>query len=176
VHDPLDVARDPHLHARGFFRARQDGVVATLPTPWPAAHAAEVEVGREVPPLRAGPFSLMDFVRWAGYQENWLRIHYDEAYAVGSARLPGVVQSGNHRTALMLRMVTDWLDSRGRVLKFTVRHTAPVHVGDELVCAGRISACSARDGGGLIVNLDVWATTGNGQRASEGTATVEVLG
>jgi acyl dehydratase len=152
----------------------EDGAHAVLATPWMTSDSAWSDVGRELPVLHIGPFSLADFVRWAGYQENWLRIHYDDAYATGHMQLPGVVQSGNHRTALVLRMITDWLGGRGRVRRLSIRHTAPVRVGDTLTCAGRVHARTPRDGGGLIINLEVWATTGHGQTVSEGVGVVEV--
>jgi acyl dehydratase len=136
----------------------------------------EVEVGRDLPVLRAGPFTIADFVRWAGYQENWLRIHYDPAYAVESARLTGCVQSGNHRTALVLRMVTDWLGPKGWVRRLTIRHAAPVGVGDTLECGGRVRAVTPRVGNGRAAVLDLWAVTEDGRKASDGEAVVEVDG
>ncbi|MDR7418895.1 MAG: CoA transferase [Armatimonadota bacterium] len=173
VHAPLDVARDPHLAARRFFGDGDRGGLARLTPPWRSPQD-EFTAGRALPALRAGPFTLTDFVRWAGYQENWLRIHYDETHAVGRARLAGPVQSGNHRTALLLRMLTDWLGSRGHVRRLSVRHVAPVHVGDAITCDGRIVATAPGANGGLIVDLALRARLDDGRIASEGTGVVEV--
>jgi crotonobetainyl-CoA:carnitine CoA-transferase CaiB-like acyl-CoA transferase len=170
VHDPLDVARDPQLHARRFL---SHGAVAALTPPWASPRHPTFEIGRALPELRAGPFTLADFVRWAGYQENWIRVHYDGAHAA-RARLAGPVQSGNHRTALLLRMLTDWLDRRGHVRTLSVRHVAPVCVGDAITCGGRIVAAAPGAGGALRLDLDLWAKTDDGKPVSEGTGIVEV--
>ena len=136
--------------------------------------ARDIAAGSELPVLRVGPFTIADFVRWAGYQENWLRIHYDAAYATETAGLPGCVQSGNHRTALVVRMVTDWLGPRGRIRRLSIRHAAPVRLGDTLECGGRVRTVvpRARDARDMVI--DLWAATEDGRRASDGEAVVEL--
>ncbi len=132
-----------------------------------------LEEGTEIQHLDAGPFSLVDFVRWAAYQENWIRFHYDDRCAVQHRDSRKVVQSGNHRLALIARMLTDWLGSSGQLKFLSVRHHAPVFLGDSIRCGGRIKRIEAI-ASGWRVQLEVWAAKGDGQHASEGSAVVEV--
>ncbi len=132
-----------------------------------------LEEGTEIQHLDAGPFTLVDFVRWTAYQENWIRFHYDEQYTMEHRGLRKIVQSGNHRLALIARMLTDWLGSSGQLKNLSVRHRAPVYLGDSIRCGGRIKRVEVV-ASGARVQMEVWATKGNGQRASEGSAVVEV--
>lgn len=135
----------------------------------------DLKIGDELPVLVVGPFTLADFVRWAAYQENWLRMHYDKAYADRHAHLPNCLQSGHHRAALLARMITDWLGSEGRLRRFAVRHTAPVFLGDTVRCGGRVRGTSGTEDKRMLVELDIWAINQNAQVVSEGTAVTEVF-
>ena len=135
--------------------------------------ARRLEPGLELPELSVGPFTLTDFVRWAAYQENWLRIHYDRDYAKQHLGVHDCIQSGHYRTALLIRMITDWLGADGDLTRLTVRHTAPVFPGDSVRCGGLIRATSAITGG-TTVELEIWAAKMGGQVASEGAAGVEI--
>lgn len=130
--------------------------------------------GTSLPALEVGPLTLIDFVRWAGYQENWLRIHYDHAYARERAGLAGCVQSGHHRTALLARLVTDWLGRDGSLTRLSVRHVAPVGPGDAIRCEGIVRRVAGTPGDGRSADVDLWAVTQRGQRVSDGTAIVEL--
>jgi acyl dehydratase len=136
--------------------------------------SASFDVGTELPPLTVGPLTHLDLVRWAGYQENWLRIHYDAAHAGRSLGARDAVQSGHHRTALITRAITDWLGERGWVRRLSIRHAAPVFPGDTLTCGGRVRAVHGGPGGQRTIDLDVWAVVGPSRTASEGTAVVEL--
>jgi len=131
-----------------------------------------LEVGTEVPELQVGPLTLVDLVRWAAYQENWIRIHYDRDYARGQHGISECVQSGHHRVALIARMLTDWLGQFGWIKRVAVRHTAPVYLGDTLRCGGRIRAVARER---WNVELEVWAVRQDGRYASEGMALVEAV-
>jgi acyl dehydratase len=130
--------------------------------------------GAELPALDVGPLALSDFVRWAGYQENWIRMHYDAAFARQDAGLSGPVQSGHHRTALLARMITDWLGARGWLRRLAVRHTGQVRCGETIRCEGRVREVRDAAGGRTEVDLEIWATAGDGRRVSEGSASVEM--
>lgn len=127
--------------------------------------------GAPLPAVEIGPLQLADFVRWAAYQENWFALHYDRAFAQARG-LRDCIQSGHHRTALIARMITDWLGPSGWLKRLAVRHRAPVFVGDTIRCEGRVRRADPE--GGRLVDLDVWVLTGDGRRTSEGTAAVEL--
>lgn len=135
---------------------------------------AGVAQGTELPALEVGPLTLSDFVRWAGYQENWMRVHYDAVFAREHAGLAGPIQSGHYRTALLTRMVTDWVGSAGWMRRLAVRHTGPVGCGDVVRCEGRVRQVRAADDHATTVEVDIWAVGRDGQRVSEGTASLEV--
>jgi len=137
---------------------------------------AGLTLGAEIPALDVGPLTLSDFVRWAGYQENWIRVHYDEAFAQEEMGLTGPIQSGHYRTALLARMVTDWLGSAGWMRRLAVRHTGPVQCGDVVRCEGRVRQVGATGDRVTAVEVEVWAVGRDGQRVSEGTAAVVVRG
>jgi acyl dehydratase len=128
--------------------------------------------GTSLPALEVGPLTLTDLVRWAGYQENWLRIHYDHTHAQERAGLAGCVQSGHHRTALLARVVTDWLAGDGRLMRLRVRHVAPVGPGEVIRCEGVVRRVAGTPGDALSVDVELRAVTQRGQRVSEGIATV----
>ncbi len=132
-----------------------------------------LEPGTELPELCVGAFTLTDFIRWAAYQENWLRIHYDRDYAKQHLGVQDCIQSGHYRAALMMRMITDWLGTDGELTRFAVRHMAPVFPGDSIRCGGRIRSTSAVTGS-ITVELEIWAMKQGGQLASEGAAAVEI--
>lgn len=134
-----------------------------------------LEAGHELPPLDVGPFILSDFVRWAAYQENWIRLHYDGEYAVQHG-FPGIIQSGNHRTALIIRMLTDWLGGHGQLKRLTLSHSAVVLAGDSIRCGARIRDTGTLDEVGRAVHLDVWARNQRGQDVSTGRAVVYLRG
>ncbi len=136
-------------------------------------HPVGLKPGTEVPGLDVGPLTLADVVRWAAYQENWLRIHYDRAYATQQAGLADCIQSGHHRTALLTRMITDWVGTRGHLARLAVRHTAPVFAGDSIRCRGLIRTATI-SGAETVVELEIWAVTSDARVASEGTAIVKI--
>lgn len=136
-------------------------------------HPVGLKPGTELPGLDVGPLTLADIVRWAAYQENWLRIHYDRAYATQHAGLADCIQSGHHRTALLTRMITDWVGASGHLARLEVRHTAPVFPGDAIRCRGLIRSATA-SGADTVVELEIWAVTSDARVASEGTAIVKI--
>jgi len=140
----------------------------------PTRSAVPPVAGAEIPEVEIGPLTLADFVRWAGYQENWIRLHYDRTQAVEHAGYRDVVQSGHHRTALVARMVTGWIGERGWLRRLSIRHTGMVHPGDTVRCAGRIRDVRESPSGRLDVEIDVWAVRQDGERVSVGVALADV--
>jgi len=140
----------------------------------PTRSAMSPVAGAEIPEVEIGPLTLADFVRWAGYQENWIRLHYDRTHAVERAGYRDVVQSGHHRTALVARMVAGWIGERGWLRRLSIRHTGLVHPGDTVRCAGRIRDVRTSETGRLAVEIDVWAVRQDGERVSTGVAVADV--
>ena len=130
----------------------------------------DVNVGEALPSLRFGPLSVVHTVRWAGFTENWYRLHYDRQFAAQGGE-PRFIASGGFRQALVCRMLTDWLGPRGRPRLLRLRQLRPLHEGELFVCEGRVvemDAATAR------ADCEVWATDGAGRELLRGTCTVEL--
>ena len=108
---------------------------ATSAQPW----FEDVQVGSEIPTREFGPLTIADTVRWAGFQENWARLHFDRDYVREHSGLRTFIASGAYRQALLLRAVTDWIGLRGWLRKVAVRQTGSTFEGDLMRFSGRVA-------------------------------------
>jgi len=99
----------------------------------------EVRVGDALPRREFGPLTIVDTVRWAGFQENAERTHWDREFVRAENGLRTFIASGAYRQALLARAITDWIGPRGRLRKMSVRHTAPTFEGDLMIYAGEVT-------------------------------------
>lgn len=90
----------------------------------------DVVVGDAIARREYGPLTIVDTVRWAGLQENWQHLHFDRDHVRQHNGLKTFIASGAYRQALLMRMLTDWLGSRGWLRKISVRHTYSTFEGD----------------------------------------------
>lgn len=97
-----------------------------------------VVVGDTVPEREYGPVTIIDAVRWAGFQENYAQLHYDREHAREASGLPTFIASGAYRESLMVRLLTDWVGPRGRIRKLKTRQTYSTFEGDSLRFTGEI--------------------------------------
>jgi acyl dehydratase len=98
-----------------------------------------VEVGDRVPTREFGPLTIVDTVQWAGFQENWYRLHWDRHFVQERSGLRTFIASGGYREALLIRTVTDWIGARGILRKLTVRQAFPTFEGDLIVYSGTLT-------------------------------------
>jgi acyl dehydratase len=96
-------------------------------------HAADVEVGEQLPPLRVH-VTRTDLVRYAGASLDFNPIHWNERFAK-DVGLPNVIAHGMLTMALACRLVTTWAGDPGAVVDYSVRFTRPVVVPDDGVGA-----------------------------------------
>jgi acyl dehydratase len=91
----------------------------------------DVEVGRASPETRHGPLTLVDTIRWCGFQQNWwASLHYDRERVRTRSGLRSFIASGAYREALVARMITDWIGPQGMLRKLAIRHVASTLEGD----------------------------------------------
>jgi acyl dehydratase len=91
----------------------------------------DVQVGQTAPESRHGPLTLVDTIRWCGFQENWwASLHYDRDRVRTRSGLRSFIASGAYREALVARMITDWIGPRGMLRRLSVRHVASTLEGD----------------------------------------------
>jgi len=131
----------------------------------------DVEVGHEMPALVKGPIQQIQLTRYAGASGDFNPIHQDDAFAK-AAGMGGVFAHGMLSMGFVAQSVTDWLGV-GTVRKIGVRFAALVRLGDVVTCRGKIVAKRpAKDGGAEnVVDLELWAATGKGDKVVTGKAT-----
>ncbi|MEX2372885.1 MAG: MaoC family dehydratase [Dehalococcoidia bacterium] len=98
----------------------------------------------------------------------------DEARRQGLER---PIVPGNMSTAMITRIVTDWMGPLGRIVSLDVSFRRPVLHGDRVRCVAVVTDAGddALEGGGpAIVHLDVALENDRGERPVQGTAVVEL--
>jgi acyl dehydratase len=98
-----------------------------------------VDLGYPVPKRTFGPLTIVDTVQWAGFQENWYRLHWDRDFARERSGLRTFIASGGYREALLARTITDWIGTRGILRKLTVRQSFPSFEGDLIAYSGTVA-------------------------------------
>jgi acyl dehydratase len=122
-----------------------------------------VTPGMDLGDVVFGPIRRVDIVRYAGASGDFNPIHTDEDYARGSGA-PAVFAMGMLPAGYLAHAVSDWFGGPHYLRRFKVRFTTRVWPGDELVCAGRVTAIE----GGLV------KTTLQARRRGEGPEGLDV--
>ncbi|MEW6033710.1 MAG: MaoC/PaaZ C-terminal domain-containing protein [Chloroflexota bacterium] len=129
----------------------------------------DVEVGMEIPPLTKHP-TPMQLVKWAGASGDYNPIHYNQDAAIAQ-NLPGIIVHGRLKSAFLCQLLTDWIGERGRLVKIGCQHRGMDVSDRDLVCKGKVTGKSTKDGGHLV-ECEVWVENDKGQKTAPGTATV----
>lgn len=98
----------------------------------------DVFIGMPLRMREFGPLTIINTVRWAGFQENTARLHYDRDYARTHSGLKSFIASGAYRQALLVRALTDWIGPQGHLRKLSLRHVYPTLEGDFMRFSGRV--------------------------------------
>ncbi|MBI4529074.1 MAG: hypothetical protein HY695_35200 [Deltaproteobacteria bacterium] len=98
----------------------------------------DVAPGGLIPRRTFGPLTIVDTVQWAGFQENWYRLHWDRDFVRELNGLKTFIASGAYREALLARAITDWIGPRGLLRKLRVRQSYPTFEGDLIHYSGKI--------------------------------------
>ena len=132
----------------------------------------DVKIGDTIPGREHGPLSVVDTVRWAGFQENWIaRLHYDRDQARKGGRIRSFLASGSYREALIARMITEWVGAEGRLRKFNIRQTAPTIEGDLMRFSGTVVEKSPAAGDPWLT-CEIEGTNQDGEQIVRGQCTV----
>jgi acyl dehydratase len=133
-------------------------------------YAEDVNVGDELPPLVKGPIQQIQLTRYAGASGDFNPIHQDEEFA-RAAGMGGVFAHGMLSMGFVAQAVTDWAGA-GRVRKLGVRFAGLVRLRDTVTCRGRVVGKSSKNDVHLV-ELEVWAENGKGEKVVSGRAVVE---
>lgn len=82
-------------------------------------------------PVRLGPVTRTDLVRYAGASGDFNPLHHDPDFA-RAAGLPDVMAHGMYAAGLVARELERWFGP-GRLARYGVRFRAPVWPGDVLL-------------------------------------------
>ena len=107
-----------------------------------------VSVGDELPPLALPPLTRATLVLYAGASGDHNPIHIDTDFA-RAAGMADVVAHGMLSMAWVGRLLTNWAPQR-ELREFSVRFTALTHVGERIVCTGRVAEKLQRNGERLV--------------------------
>jgi acyl dehydratase len=102
---------------------------------------SELVTGRLIEPRverRVGPITRTQIVRFAGAGGDFNPIHHDEEFA-RSAGQPTVFAMGQLQAAILAHLAAEWLGA-GELRSLSVRFTAKVWPGDELILRGAIES------------------------------------
>ena len=107
-----------------------------------------VAIGDELPPLALPPLTRTTLALYAGASGDHNPMHIDIDFA-RAAGMPDVFAHGMLSMAWLGRMLTEWVPQRD-LREFSVRFTAMTHVGERIVCTGRVVQKLERDGERLV--------------------------
>jgi acyl dehydratase len=103
-----------------------------------------LNVGDTLPPLELPPLSRATLALYAGASGDHNPMHIDTDFA-RAAGMPDVFAHGMLSMAWLGRLLTNWAPQRD-LREFSVRFSAITHVGERIVCNGRVADKLERDG------------------------------
>jgi acyl dehydratase len=131
----------------------------------------DVAVGIELPRLTRGPLTTMHLMRWSAAMENWHRIHYDETFATGHDKLPGLLIAGSLKQQFIVQLLKDWVGHTGWVWKIDFQFRSMNIVNETLRAWARVTGKHNSEAFGLIT-LDVGLVNEHDKESTPGKATV----
>jgi acyl dehydratase len=121
--------------------------------------------------LETEPISRLTLALFAGASGDHNPIHVDLDFA-RAAGMDDVFAHGMLSMAYLGRMLTNWIPQKA-LREFHVRFTAITHIGERVVCTGRILERFERDGEQLA-RVELQAASQDGQVRLIGEAVVAV--
>jgi acyl dehydratase len=146
--DAVLRSRESIVRLRSSSGAGPDEARSTLER-YEAVTTDESSNSRALPSRTFGPLTIVDTVRWAGFQENSERIHWDRDFARACGNR-SFIASGEYRQALLVRHVLEWIGPGSTLLRMSVRHTSPTHEGDTMTFSGTVIEESITEDGRSI--------------------------
>jgi acyl dehydratase len=130
---------------------------------------ADVKVGDELKPLVLPPISRHQLALYCGGSGDHNPIHVDLDFAKKFG-FKDVFAHGMLSMGFVAQSLTDWAGA-GAVRKLGVRFAGLVRLKETVTCKGRVLAKTSKDDLHLV-ELEVWAETGKGEKVVTGKATV----
>jgi acyl dehydratase len=118
-------------------------------------------------PLRIGPLTRTDFVRYQGASGDMQPLHHDEPFA-RAAGYDAPLAVGMLNAGFLASYAADWLGP-ANVRRFRVRFAARVWPGDTITCAGTVVREYDSDATPMV-DVELTATRQTGEVAVRGWA------
>lgn len=131
----------------------------------------DVAVGDEVGPLAKGPLTTPHLMRWSAAMENWHKIHYDQPFATGHDKLPGLLINGSLKQQFIAQLLKEWAGRSGWVWKVKFQFRAMNVVGETLSVWAKVTGKRETAAFGLV-DLDVGIRNEKGLESTPGSAVV----
>lgn len=128
-----------------------------------------IEEGSELPEQRRR-LGVSDLVKYAAGSGDFNPLHYDFNFPQAKA-LGSVIVHGRFKYALLGRLVSDWLEHRGRIKKISCQYRGMDLPDQEIVCRGRVVR-RWQEGGEKLVELSVWTENEAGKKTTPGQVIV----
>ena len=129
----------------------------------------DVQEGMEIPSLVKEP-STRQLVQYAGASGDFYEIHYDKDFAQGTG-LDGVIIHGALKNAFLGQLMTDWIGEHGTLKKLACQYRDMDGPGAKVTCKGTVTRKYV-DGGDHMADCDIWLENAEGDRTTQGSATV----
>lgn len=130
---------------------------------------AALSVGDEIPSLTTDPVSRLTLALYATGSGDHHPLHLDQDY-VRSKGIDDVFAHGMLGMAYLGRVLTQWVPQEA-IRSFGVRFTAITHVGERLVCAGKVVEKLEQDGE-KCVRLELTCANEQGEAKHKADAVV----
>lgn len=102
-----------------------------------------LEIGQRLARLDKGVITTAHIMRWSAAVENFHRIHYDQAFATGHDKLPGVLINGSWKQHVLVQLVKDGLGPQGWLWRLKFRYKKMDLAGDALHAVAEVVAKQA---------------------------------
>jgi len=129
----------------------------------------DVREGDALPTLKKRP-TPRQLVMWAGASGEFSEMHYDMDFALEKG-FPGIIVHGMLLASFIGQMLTDWIGEEGTLKKFRTRNEQFVLVNETITCQGVITK-KYDEGDEHLVDCELWAEKGKGEKCVSVTATV----
>ena len=131
-----------------------------------------IKVGDALPERSHRPSNVSLFLYNAAIW-NAHRIHYDEPYATGVEKHPGVVIDGPLQGDWLTQTVLEWIGEDAELVEFQYSNRKASYLGDSLVSGGSVKAIEAES---REVTLELFVKDAQGEVATPGSAIVRFAG
>ncbi len=132
----------------------------------------DLRAGDALPERRHAPSNVSLFLYNAAIW-NAHRIHYDEAYATGVEKHPGIVVDGPLQGDWLTQTVLNWIGDGGEIVEFEYSNRRACYLGETLVSGGTIEAVRPATS---EVEVTLFVKNERGEVTAPGRAVVRLRG